>query len=128
MKYSNENPQERAQIAEFHGWKYLGAPEMKAVAWACWVAPGKDDWQQSEPPDYFNDVAAVREAITLLTEEDIESFSHYLLFGETPDAGYSTYSSAFKGATASAAELSIALVKTLNYRLEDLPEGLKETN
>lgn len=53
--------EQRAAISEICGWKYVADPELKTVAWACWVRPGMDDWHTAEPPDFTRDLNACHE-------------------------------------------------------------------
>lgn len=60
----NTQEEKRIKIAEACGWRCQKhvAEEDKATALMCWIAPGRDEWQPSLPPDYFNDLNAMHEA------------------------------------------------------------------
>jgi len=100
----------RAPILEALGWRYVGAPDMKDVAWACWVKPGGDDWHQQEPPDPTKDLNTMFLAQALLTENQWDGFIEYL--GETdPDCARNGLTYAISGIGASCARRAIAFVK-----------------
>jgi hypothetical protein len=67
------NQQEkRVKIAEASGWKLANRvlPECANNAIMCWIRPGDSEWEESQIPDYFNDLNAMREVEDILTPSE----------------------------------------------------------
>jgi len=62
--------EKRIKIAEACGWKLANRvlPEYANSAIMCWICPGDSEWEESQIPDYFNDLNAMQFAEKVLTE------------------------------------------------------------
>jgi hypothetical protein len=64
------NQQEkRIKIAQACGWKLANRvlPECANNAIMCWIRPGDSEWEESQIPDYFNDLNDMHKAERILT-------------------------------------------------------------
>ena len=74
--------QRRIALAEVCGWTFNPPPynkppfsaEFKAEALLCWIRPGNMSHQLEAPPDYLNDLNAMRKA--LLTLNDAQAIKY----------------------------------------------------
>ena len=108
---------QRAAIAEARGWTYHGSVNMKADAWLCWAPPGMEynPMRSVMVPDYLNDRNAMAEALKTLTHAQHDDFAtHLWAIVEPQEPGVSLISATWIGASAKAAEIGEAFLRTLN--------------
>jgi hypothetical protein len=70
---------QRIAIAEACGWQFANphSPEMKETEIMCWMRPGNGFWQTEKLPDYLNDLNAMHQAESMLTDLQRLAYSDY---------------------------------------------------
>ena len=78
--------QKRIKLAEFYGWT-----NMRKNTGTGYLLGVKATGGLASVPNYFNDLNAIHELRSKLTDRQKEVLAHYLAFSKLPDDGYIGY-------------------------------------